>query len=386
MTAPFEFATATRILFGRGRVACLAEEAGRLGGCPLLVTGAAADRHRPQLAPFLEAFPKAARFPIKGEPGVVDVLDGVSAARAGECDMVVAVGGGSVIDAGKAIAALLANEGDPMDYLEVVGRGMPLRHRSLPFIAVPATAGTGAEVTRNAVVGVPEKGVKVSLRSALMLPALAIVDPELSAGMPPALTAATGMDALAQLLEPFVSHRANPMTDALCREGLQRVGRSLERAWEAGDDMAAREDMALASLFGGLALANAGLGAVHGFAGPLGGMLGAPHGALCARLLTPVIRANLEAMARREPAHPARQRYREAAQLLTGDQDAAGEDVLHFAARLAGRFAIPGLGQMGLKESHLDEAVAKAAKASSMKGNPLPLLEEELRGILLEAM
>lgn len=385
VTAPFEFATATRILFGRGKASSLGVECGRLGSHLLLVTGAKGIRHGGVATSLKECFSRHTCFSISGEPTVTHVLDGVAIAREANCDVVLAVGGGSVIDSGKAIAALLANEGDPMDYLEVVGRGLPLGNRPVPFVAVPTTAGTGAEVTRNAVLGVPEKGVKVSLRSPMMLPALAVVDPELSAGMPPELTAATGMDALAQLLEPFVSHRANPMTDAFCREGLVRVGRSLERAWQSGG-MDAREDMALASLLGGLALANAGLGAVHGFAGPLGGMTGAPHGMLCARLLHPVIDTNLKALSSREPANPALRRYEEAARLLTGNPAASAEDLLRFVAALVEKFALPGLAAMGLDEGRLDEAVAKSQNASSMKGNPLALSGEELSAILRAAL
>ena len=213
------------------------------------------------------------------------VRQGVELARREQCDLVIAFGGGSAIDAGKAIAALLANGGELTDYLEVIGKGQPLRHPSVPFIAVPTTAGTGSEVTRNAVLASAEHQVKVSMRSPLMLPRLAVVDPELTLELPPAVTASTGLDALTQLIEPYVSIRANPLTDGFCLEGLRRVSRSLRRAYHAGRDITAREDMSLASLLGGLALANAGLGVVHGFAAPVGGMFHAPHGAICAALL-----------------------------------------------------------------------------------------------------
>lgn len=193
----------------------------------------------------------------------------------------------------------MANGGDPLDYAEVIGHGRPLERRSLPLIAIPTTAGTGAEVTRNAVIGSPEHRVKVSLRSPLMLPEVAIVDPELTRDLPPALTASTGLDALTQLIEPLVSCRTNPLTDALCRSGIQRAARSLRRAVEHGEDLVAREDMSLASLFSGLALANAALGAVHGLTGPLGGMFEASHGALCASLLPAVMEANVRALRHR---------------------------------------------------------------------------------------
>ena len=219
------------------------------------------------------------------------------------------------------MAALLTNEGDLSDYLEVVGKGRPLQNPAAPCIAVPTTAGTGAEVTYNAVLGVPDQHVKVSMRSPLMLPRWAIVDPLLTHSMPPELTASTGLDALTQLIEAFVSNKANPLTDGVCREGLQRAGRSLRRAFEDGSDAEAREDMSLASLFSGMALANAKLGAVHGFAGPLGGMTDAPHGVICGKLLPYVMQANVRALQdraagftspgplRRGRSHPDRQEH-----------------------------------------------------------------------------
>lgn len=210
--------------------------------------------------------------------------------------MVIGLGGGSVLDAGKAIAALVTNLGNVFDYLEVIGKGQPLVNAPLPFIAIPTTAGTGTEVTRNAVLGSPAHGVKVSLRSPMMLPSLAIVDPELTYGLPPEITASSGLDALTQLIEPFVSVKANPMTDAICREGIRHAAKSLRTVYHNGADASAREGMSLASLFGGLALANAALGAVHGFAGPLGGMLNAPHGAICAKLLPLVMEVNIKVL------------------------------------------------------------------------------------------
>ena len=207
------------------------------------------------------------------------------------CDTVIGFGGGAALDAAKAIAILMTNPGDVTDYLEIIGRGKTLTEPPVPCIAIPTTAGTGSEVTRNSVIASREERVKVSLRSPLMLPKVVVVDPELTYDLPPAITASTGVDALTQLIEPFVCSRANPLTDGLCQEGIERVARSLRRAFESAGrgeapaDAAAREDMAVASLFGGLALANAGLGAVHGLAAPLGGMIGAPHGAVCAALL-----------------------------------------------------------------------------------------------------
>ena len=230
--------------------------------------------------------------------------------------MVVGIGGGSVIDTAKAIAALVSNSGEPLDYLEVIGKGCALERAPVAFIALPTTAGTGSEVTRNAVLGSPEHGVKASLRSPMMLPRLSVIDPELTVELPPALTASTGLDALTQLIEPYVSSRANAMTDLYCLEGMRRVSRSLRRAFVDGGDKEARTDMAFASLLGGLALANAGLGVVHGFAAPMGGMFDAPHGAVCAALLPHGVAANIRALRSRGANGDALRRYAEVAAIL----------------------------------------------------------------------
>ena len=312
--------------------------------------------------------------------------DGVRLAQAEACDVVIGFGGGSAIDAAKAIATLVANGGDPLDYMEGIGAGKPLTQPALPIIAIPTTAGTGAEVTRNAVVASPEHRVKASLRSPFMLPRLALVDPELTYSLPPEVTAGTGLDALTQLIEPFVSHRANPMTDAFCREGLTRAARSLRRAYEHGDDTAAREDMALASLFGGLALANAGLGAAHGFAAPICGMFPAPHGATCAALLPHVMAANVAALRARQPDGPALARYEELARILTGKQDATVEDALRWVSALCHDLHVPGLSAYGVTRADFPILAQKAAAASSMKANPIVLTPEELGEILAQAL
>jgi alcohol dehydrogenase class IV len=291
-----------------------------------------------------------------------------------------------VIDTGKAVAALLTNSGDPLDYLEVIGRGQPLTQASAPYIAIPTTAGTGAEVTHNAVLASPEHRVKVSLRSPLMLPDVALVDPELSCCLPPDVTAYTGLDALTQVIEPFVSGKANPITDALCREGITRAARSLRRAFENGEDHPAREDMALASLFGGLALANAALGAVHGFAGPFGGMFDAPHGAICAALLPHVMAINVQALQARQPDGEALRRYDEVARLLTGNSAATARDGVAWIATLCAALRVPALASYGLARADFDDLITKAAAASSMKGNPVALTPNEMRTILERAI
>ena len=228
--------------------------------------------------------------------------------------------------------------------------------------------------------------MKVSLRSPFMVPRLALVDPHLALGLPPALTAASGLDALTQLIEPYVSSRANPLTDALCAEGLRRAARSLRRAVDHGRDAAAREDMALAGLFGGLALANAGLGAVHGFAAPIGGTFSAPHGAVCARLLPFVMRANVDALRAREPSSLLLERFAEVARALTGSAAATLEDGIAFVEQLGRELAVPGLASYGVAPADIPGLVKKASAASSMKGNPLPLTEAELTQVLEQAL
>lgn len=380
----FEFATAGRILFGPGKLAALNEHLGNNPQRLLLVRGTspeAASRVR-QVLSGREL--QITEFEVSGEPTVDVVRAGTELARG--CDAILGIGGGSAIDVGKAIAILATNPGDVLDYLEVIGKGKTFTQPPLSYIALPTTAGTGAEVTRNAVIGSPTHGVKVSLRSPLMLPRLALVDPELTFSLPPAITASTGLDALTQLIEPFVSIKANPLTDAFCREGMRYAARMLRRAYENGKDQEARERMSLASLFGGLALANAGLGAVHGFAGVLGGMFAAPHGAICARLLPSVMEANLKALKVRESSHPALSRFTEIAQILTTDPDATASQGVAWVSELVRDLDIPPLSAYGMGREHFPEVVEKTLKASSTKGNPLLLSAGELTEILEKAL
>ena len=377
---PFEFATATRIIFGEGKAAALPELARSFGNRALVVTGTSQER----AASIVSAL-SAQTLAVPGEPTVDLVREGARRALDTACDVVLSIGGGSVIDAGKAIAAIATNGSEPLEFLEVVGKGRDLAAPPLPFIAVPTTAGTGSEVTRNAVLGSAEHGVKASLRSPLMLPRVALVDPELTYGLPPALTAYTGLDALTQLIEPYVSSRSNPLTDALCVDGIARIASALRRAVRDGADGEARRDMALASLFGGLALANAGLGVVHGFAAPLGGAWKAPHGALCAALLPHGMAANVAALRTRAPQHSALERYATVARLLTGRSDASTDAGIDWVRTLCAELEIPPLRAWGIIESDLPGVAEKAARASSMKANPLPLTDEELRTVLTAA-
>ncbi len=377
----FEFATATRIIFGAGMLREVAPLARQLGRRVLLVTGRSPERAEPLRKSLAAQNLGREVFSIAGEPTLDEVRAGVALAQAGHCDVVVGFGGGSAVDAGKAIAALLTNDGEVMDYLEVIGAARPLTRPGAPFIAVPTTAGAGAEVTRNAVLLSPEHRFKVSLRSPLMLARAAVVDPELTSDLPPTLTASTGLDALTQLIEPFVSTKANPMTDAFCREGMTRAARSLRRAW-GGGDLAARTDMALASLLGGLALANAGLGAVHGLAAPLGGMFPAPHGAVCAALLPQVMEVNVRALQARSPEAEALRRYDEVARLLTGNVEATARDGVVWVRDLVALLRIPPLQKYGITAVDFSILAEKATQASSMKSNPVTLHDEELREIL----
>jgi alcohol dehydrogenase class IV len=382
----FEFATATRIIVGAGTLREAGKLASELGSHALLVTGRDSTRSEPLQSLLRAAGVTCSVRAIGGEPTLDLVRDAVTAARPENVDLVIGFGGGGAIDAGKAIAALLANNGDPLDYVEVIGRGRALERAPLPFIAIPTTAGTGAEVTRNAVLGSPEHRVKVSLRSALMLPRVALVDPALALSLPPAVTASTGLDALTQLIEPYVCSRANPMTDALCVEGIRRAARSLRRTVEHGDDLAAREDMAMAALFSGMALANAGLGAVHGFAAPIGGMFPAPHGAVCAALLPHVMAANLRALRERAPAHLSPARYAEVAGLLTGSPGASAEDGLRWVTELTDDLGIPPLSRYGVARATFPALIEAAAHASSMQANPIALTPAELNSVLEAAL
>ncbi len=381
----FEFATAARIVFGPGSVKELPAAASSLGRRILFVEGVTGERTAGPVEQLRAKGLIVSEFQVSGEPTVELVLSGIRQARELGCDMVIGFGGGSAIDTAKAIAALLTNPGDLYDYLEVVGKGAPLTQAAAPWIAVPTTAGTGAEVTRNAVLAVKERRVKVSLRSASMLASLALVDPELTYGLPPQVTAASGLDALTQLIEPFLSNAANPMTDAVCRDGIRRVARSLRAAYES-DDHAAREDMSLAALFGGMALANARLGAAHGFAGPIGGMFPAPHGAICARLLPLVMETNLHAIQERSPDLLVLSRFAEVSRLLTRNPDARAEDGILWLHQLCADLRIPPLSDYGITQADLPAIIEPSRKASSMKGNPIPLTDEELYSILQRAL
>jgi alcohol dehydrogenase class IV len=376
----FEFSTSSQIIFGPGAVAETPALAHSLGNRVFVV------HDQIRAAPIIENLKSSGLaclpFPVQGEPTIQSVLKALNAARDWKCDVVIGMGGGSTLDTGKALCMLLSNPGNLLDYLEIIGSGKQIEKPSFPFVAIPTTAGTGSEVTRNAVITIPEHHLKVSLRSPYMLPRYAIIDPELTYSLPPDVTAQTGLDALTQLIEPYVCSSPNPLTDALCREGISRIARSLLAAYKNGQTASAREDMSLASMFGGMALANARLGAVHGLASPIGGMIAAPHGAIVARLLPLVMEANLAALNKILPGSPVILRYAEVARLLTSDESAVPKDGVEWVWNICIEMKIHPLSDFGLITSHFPRIVAQAQNSSSMKGNPVTLTSGELTIIL----
>jgi alcohol dehydrogenase class IV len=366
LVEPFEFSTATRIVFGSGKIESLPSLVKAFGARALVVTGAHPERAAKALGGI-----SATCFSVPGEPTLAMVREGVRAARG--CDFLIGFGGGSAMDAAKAIAALAPNSGEPLDYLEVIGHGRPLEQPPLPFVMVPTTAGTGAEVTRNAVLGSPEHGLKASLRSPLLVARLALIDPDLTLEIPPDVTASTGLDTLTQLIEPFVSSRANSFTDLFCLEGMRLAVAALPKAFRDGKDRDARAAMAFASLLSGLSLANAGLGIV-------------PHGALCAAVLPHSMAINIRALRERGPSRKALVKYRRVAQLLSGDPQAEAEDAVHSVSDLCRSLGTASLRSYGLQPEAIPDLIAKVAIASSTKANPIQLSASELTQIAERAL
>ncbi|MBG0783948.1 MAG: iron-containing alcohol dehydrogenase [Anaerolineaceae bacterium] len=381
----FEFVTSDRIVFGKGAISKVREIAPALGRKALIVCGSGSVSLDP-LTELLKTGETAWEvFRVTREPDIPTIEVGLALAKTTGCEFVIGFGGGSIIDSAKAISALMTNSGSLIDYLEVIGKGQKILHQAAPMIALPTTAGTGSEVTRNAVIASPEHHVKVSMRSALMIPSVAIVDPALTYSMPPVVTASTGMDALTQVIEAYVSNKANPMTDAIAREGILSGSRSLLAAYRDGSNEAARGDMSLTSLFGGLALANAGLGAVHGFAGPIGGMFNAPHGAICASLLPYVMKYNAQVIRDHPEMAEIGARFRDVARWVTGNPDAEMMDGVRWIETLAHDLEIPGLHEIGIEQSDFPQIIEKSIVSSSMQKNPVRLDEETLEAILMEA-
>ena len=329
----------------------------------------------------------------KGEPTVQSAIDCTKLASENMCELVVAVGGGTAVDTGKCVAAMLTNGGaerDIYDFLEVVGKAMPIEKRPRPFVAIPTTAGPGAELTKNSVLEAGDR--KVSMRHPLMLPDLVIVDPKLTVQMPRDVTAHTGLDALTQCIEPYVCNSPNPVTDSLSMSGIKLGAKSLRRCLEQPEDINARTDMALCAMYGGMALANAKLGAVHGFSGTLGGLLHAPHGAICAALLPHCVKMNVKLLDTRvmdenpQSAKEGLRRYEEVANACLGKDDATVAELVKWIEDLVSFCGVPKLSTFGMKDEDVSESVSKSMQSSSMKGNPVALTVEELEEMLRNAM
>lgn len=385
MGVNFEFATSTRIIFENGSFKKVPGLVNNFGNKVLIVSGKNKNRARQLSESLSEKNIQSEIFSIHSEPTISDIETGAELARKTLCNVVAGIGGGSVVDSAKAIAALVPNQGELTDYLEIIGKGRKLENAPLPFIAIPTTAGTGAEVTKNSVIKSIEQSVKVSLRSDLMYPRLAVIDPELTLTMSPEITATTGIDALTHLLESFVSIQSNPFIDMLCREGMKRISASLEKAFIDGSNLESRENMALASMLGGMALANVKLGAVHGFAGPLGGMFNIPHGAVCACLLPAVMEINIETL-KKQNKNSQLSKYTETARILTGNQSATAEDGMIWIKKTVKKLQIPSLSDFQLSPKIFPELIEKAKNSSSMKGNPVVLDNQQLNEILIKSL
>jgi alcohol dehydrogenase class IV len=389
----FDFFSVSRISFGRGAFEGIGDLAGSFGQTAMVIANAGqpgdcglVDR----LAELLGGSDvQMHSYRQRGEPSVEHVEQALEVARRESCDVVIGLGGGSAIDAAKAVAGLLTNGGSPLDYMEVIGKGQKLTQPSAPWIAVPTTAGTGAEVTRNAVIGCPEKRFKASLRSEHLLPRIALVDPELGVNVRAEITARSGMDALCQLIESYTSNKAQPITDALAMKGIALAAPALPRAFADGSDLDAREHMAMAALLSGITLANVGLGAVHGFAAPACANYPIPHGSLCAVLLPHVVSANAAALKAEAAEHPCLRKYEAVGRALTGDDDLRGQSAIDagvsFLADLVVRLEIPGLREFGFQPDGFRDLVDLARKSSSMRYNPIALSDEVLLDILQKA-
>jgi alcohol dehydrogenase class IV len=381
----FEFATANQIIFGEGVLSQVGEISSELGENTLIVAGGGSVPINSLIKILETGRISNTVFRVHSEPDIITVMEGVELAKNNHCDFVIGFGGGSVLDTAKAIAAMLTNPGQLVDYLEVIGSGKQIINQAAPMIAIPTTAGTGTEVTSNAVIASPEHQIKVSLRSRKMIPTIALVDPELTYTMPAKVTANTGMEPLTQVIESYVSNRANIMTDIISERGIKLGAGALLKAFLDGEDRKARHDMSITSLFGGLALANGGLGAVHGFAGPIGGMFNVPHGLLCACLLPYVIKYNIKTLETFELGEEIRNRYLDIAKWVTGDPLAEINDGIYWIQELAKSLNIPGLRDLGIHPQDFDIIIEKSKSASSMQKNPVKLEEKILRAILEEA-
>jgi len=390
MIHAFSIARLPRIEFGAGSINILPNLINQFGKRILLVTGAHSLRESTAW-PGIEAGLEKAdihceALSISGEPSPQVVDAAVAQLGKAGIDVVVGIGGGSVLDAAKAIAGLLRVGDTVMDYLEGVGPEKPYRGPAVPFIAVPTTAGTGSEATKNAVLSIhgPD-GFKKSFRDDQLVPAYALIDPDLLASCSAELVAADGMDALTQLLESYVSLRANPLTDALALKGLEAARDSLLPLYRSRDDAAARSGMAYASLSSGITLAQTGLGSVHGLASPLGAFYPIPHGVVCGTLVSAATRINIDAMQAREPDNPALDKYARIAALLCRGSfrthEAAWEALVSLLENWSVEMKLPKLDTWGISSSDFPHIIAHA-RGSSMKTNPIVLTDDEISQVL----
>ncbi len=382
----FAFSTANSIHFGPGIAKTITGLLPTGVKRVFILTGSSSHRQKSVLDVLENNGYEIDSHSINKEPDVSTVWNIAQSAREFKAEIIVAIGGGSVIDTGKVVAAMLNNGGKLIDYLEGVGKGETLKYPSAPMMAIPTTAGTGSEVTRNSVLSVAEAGIKVSLRSPYLLPRWAVVDPELTYQLPSQIAAFTGMDAFIQCLEAYLGNQANPLTDGIASEGIQRAARSLKAACAPVVDRAAKEDMCVASLCSGMALANSKLGAVHGFAGVIGGMIDAPHGAICASLVGQVLKANLDAIETRAPNHPSLAKWERVAQIVTSNPSAKPLYTIAWLDTLLADLDIQSLEALGFTRDRIPEVAEKAENSSSMKGNPIKLTRYEMEEILEESL
>lgn len=385
MSNIFCFMTAQDIRFGRGAVDAALSELQRFGDKLAVIHGKNGDR----VDWFIHALEglgiEILRVAIPREPDIALIEQAVSEAMEAGSKAVISIGGGAVIDAGKAIAGLLPAHRPILDHLEVVGLGLPLDQEPLPFVAIPTTSGTGAEVTKNAVLSVPEASRKVSLRDPRMLANLALVDPSLTDGLPKSITLASGLDAITQVIEPYLSCKANWLTDSLCRDAIPQGLKALVCLMEK-EDKAARDALSRTSLCGGLALANSGLGAVHGLAGVLGGVTGAAHGAICGALLPHVLAINEAAIMNQSDTDVLRERFAEIRFWIAEALDCSNKDAFTKLASWSKEKGLPYLHAVGLERTWISHVALESLGSSSMRGNPTALPMDALEEILNRAM
>ncbi|OIQ26669.1 iron-containing alcohol dehydrogenase [uncultured Vibrio sp.] len=376
----FHFMTSTRIIFGEGALQSSLSVLNQFGYSVLLVTGKDQSRSSPLLSYLKSQNIRYQHVSVSGEPNITMIEETAVVGRKFKPDMVVSIGGGSVIDMGKALAAIIPNQGSVYDYVEVVGRNVPLKTKPIPFIAIPTTASTGSEVTRNAVLRSGQDKVKVSLRSPEMLADVAIVDPTLTYGTDPYTSGRGAMDVFTHLMEAYVCGDPNPLTDMVCEEGLRKLAGAVIAACRH-DDYSARSDLSFAAMLGGMAITNAKLGAAHGLASALGGKLNAPHSVITGQLAPYVMRENIE-VAKESGRQDVLQRYIRLAQLVTGRTNVHVDDGVLWVRMMLDKLELPKLSEFGVCSTSFDQVAEDTLMSNAIKGNPLPLTKERLIYIL----